>query len=102
MYRRSIENSAVDTSMDKKHLSEREICTQYIRPAIARAGWDIATQVREEFTLTAGRIIVRGKLHTRATPKRADYVLLYKPNIPIAVVEAKRTIFKLRVGLSYA
>ena len=53
--------------MDKKQLSEREICTQYITPAIEQAGWDIATQVREEFTLTAGRIIVRGKLHTQGT-----------------------------------
>lgn len=76
--------------MDKKQLSEREICTQYITPAMVRAGWNVATQVREEFSLTAGRIIVRGKLHARAKNKRADYVLFYKPNIPIAVVEAKK------------
>ncbi len=69
--------------MDKKTLSERDICTQYIAPAIVRAGWDVATQVREEFSLTAGRVIVRGKLHTRGKNKRADYVLFYKPNIPI-------------------
>ena len=75
--------------MDKQ-LSEREICTRYITPAIARSSWDVATQVREEFTLTAGRIIMRGKLHTRAKNKRADYVLFYKPNIPVAVVKAKR------------
>ena len=74
--------------MDKQ-LSERDICTRYITPAITQAGWDVATQVREEFTLTAGRI-VRGKLHTRTKNKQADYVLFYKPNIPIAVVEAKQ------------
>ncbi len=92
--------------MDKKQLSEREICTQYITPAIAQSGWDIATQVREEFTLTAGRIIVRGKLHTRAQNKRADYVLFYKPNIPIAVVEAKKNTLPvgsgIQQGLGYA
>jgi type I restriction enzyme, R subunit len=92
--------------MDKKQLSEREICTQYIAPAIERAGWNMATQVREEFSLTAGRIIVRGKLHTRGKIKRADYVLFYKPNIPIAVVEAKKNDLSvgdgMQQGLGYA
>jgi len=75
--------------MEKRQLSERDICTKFITPAIEKAGWDIATQVREEFPLTKGRIIVRGKLHTRGQFKRADYVLFHKPNIPIAVIEAK-------------
>ncbi len=75
--------------MNKKQLSERDICTKFITPALERSGWDIATQVREEFPLTNGRIIVRGKLHTRAKHKRADYVLFHKPNIPMAVIEAK-------------
>ena len=75
--------------MNKKQLSERDICTKYITPALEKAGWDVTTQIREEFPLTKGRIIVRGKLHTRAKHKRADYVLFYKPNIPIAIIEAK-------------
>jgi len=75
--------------VNKKELTERDICTKYIAPALEQAGWDIATQIREEFPLTKGRIIVRGKLHTRAQHKRTDYVLFYKPNIPIAVIEAK-------------
>ncbi|MBD2651904.1 DEAD/DEAH box helicase family protein [Synechocystis sp. FACHB-383] len=75
--------------MDKKSLSERDICTKFITPALEKAGWNIQTQIREEFSLTDGRIIVRGHLHTRAKNKRADYVLFYKPNIPIAVLEAK-------------
>ena len=75
--------------MDKKQLSERDICTKFITPAIEKAGWDIITQIREEFPLTKGRVIVRGKLHTRGKAKRADYVLFHKPNIPIAVIEAK-------------
>jgi type I restriction enzyme, R subunit len=63
--------------MDKKQLSERDICTKYITPALERSGWDILTQIREEFPLTNGRILVRGKLHARAGNKRADYVLFY-------------------------
>ncbi|MBE0582153.1 MAG: DEAD/DEAH box helicase family protein, partial [Desulfofustis sp.] len=75
--------------MNKKQLSERDICTKYITPALEKAGWDVTTQVREEFPLTKGRIIVPGKLHTHAKHKRADYVLFYKPNIPIAIIEVK-------------
>jgi type I restriction enzyme, R subunit len=85
--------------MDKKQLSERDICTKYITPALTRAGWDIQTQVREEFALTQGRILVRGKLHTRAQNKRADYVLFYKPNIPIAIIEAKDNTHSLGDGM---
>ncbi len=88
--------------MNKKGLSERDICTKFITPAIERAGWDIATQVREEFPLTNGRIIVRGKLHTRAANKRADYILFYKPGIPIAVVEAKDNNHSIADGMQQA
>jgi type I restriction enzyme R subunit len=92
--------------MNKKELSERDICTKLITPALEQAGWDIATQVREEFPLTKGRIIVRGKLHTRAQNKRADYVLFHKPNMPIAVIEAKDNKHSLgdgmQQGLGYA
>ena len=75
--------------MNKKTLTERDICTKFITPSLQNVGWDIHTQIYEEFPLTKGRIIVRGKVHTRAQHKRADYVLFYKPNIPIAVIEAK-------------
>ena len=75
--------------MDKKLLSERDICTKFVTPAIRRAGWDEMLQVREEVTFTRGRIIVRGKLVTRGKAKRADYILYLKPNIPIALIEAK-------------
>ncbi|WP_439611795.1 EcoAI/FtnUII family type I restriction enzme subunit R [Reyranella sp.] len=75
--------------MDKKTLSERDICTKLITPAVTKAGWDIDTQVREEVSFTRGRIIVRGKLVSRGQAKRADYILYYKPNIPLAVIEAK-------------
>ena len=75
--------------MDKKNLSERDICTKYITPAIQNAGWDIRSQVLEEVSFTDGKIYVRGKMTARGTRKRADYILYYKPNIPIAIIEAK-------------
>ena len=75
--------------MDKKSLSERDICTKFIAPALRKAGWDGQLQIREEVSFTKGRIIVRGTLVTRGQAKRADYVLYYKPNIPIALIEAK-------------
>ena len=81
-------DSAV-TSMDKKALSERDICTKFITPALRAAGWDEMSQIREEVSFTKGRIIVRGKLVSRGKAKRADYVLYYKPNIPVALIEAK-------------
>jgi type I restriction enzyme R subunit len=92
--------------VNKKQLSERDICTKYITPALEQAGWDVSMQIREEFPLTKGRIIVRGKLHTRAKHKRADYVLFYKPNIPVAVIEAKDNNHSMgdsmQQGLDYA
>ena len=75
--------------MNKKALSERDICTKFITPALVKAGWDKMLQVREEVSFTKGRIIVRGKLVSRGKGKRADYILYYKPNIPIAIIEAK-------------
>ena len=75
--------------MDKRSLSERDICTKFILPALIKAGWDVKTQIREEVTFTNGKIYVRGKLTARGTSKRADYILYYKPNIPIAIIEAK-------------
>ena len=73
--------------MNKKALTERDICTKFITPNIVAAGWNSDTQIREEVSFTDGRIYVRGKLHARGTKKRADYILYYKPNIPIAVID---------------
>ena len=74
---------------NKKNLSERDICTKFITPAVKEAGWDVLSQIREEVSFTKGRIIVRGRLVTRGKAKRADYILYYKPNIPIALIEVK-------------
>ena len=88
--------------MNKKNLSERDICTKYITPAIQKAGWDLKRQVREEFSFTDGRIIVRGDKHARGKRKRADYILYYKPNIPLAIVEAKDNKHSIGSGMQQA
>lgn len=74
--------------MSRNKLSERDVCTKFITPALAAAGWDVQTQIREEVGFTKGRIIVRGRLVTRGKAKRADYVLYYK-HLPLALIEAK-------------
>lgn len=88
--------------MDKKSLSERDICSKYIAPAIAKAGWDMQKQVLEEFGFTAGRIVVRGKLHSRGARKRADYLLSYQKNLPIALIEAKDNSHSVGSGMQQA
>lgn len=85
--------------MDKKALSERDICTKFITPAVKSAGWDEMTQIREEVSFTKGRIIVRGKLVSRGQAKRADYILYYKPNIPLALIEAKDNSQAISAGM---
>ena len=93
---------------DKKKLSERDICTKFITPAILDAGWE-QSQFREEVKLTDGRVMVRGKLAARLKdpkakggPKRADYVMLGKPDVPIAVIEAKKNKHPLGHGMQQA
>ena len=88
--------------MDKRSLSERDICTKFITPALRKAGWDEITQIREEVSFTKGPIIVRGKLVSRGKGKRADYILYYKSNIPIAVIEAKDNTHAIGDGLQQA
>jgi len=88
--------------MNKKALSERDICTKFITPNIVAAGWDVDTQLREEVSFTDGRIYVRGKIHARGAQKRADYILYYKPNIPIAVLEAKDNNHTVGAGIQQA
>ena len=94
--------------MDKHDLNERDICTKFITPAIQAAGWQQA-QFREEVSLTDGRVMVRGKLaarvrnpEARGGPKRADYVLYARPNVALAVVEAKQARFPVGQGMQQA
>ena len=91
---------------EKQSLSERDICTKFITPALRKSGWDEMSQIREEVSFTKGGIIVRGKLVSRGKGKRADYVLYFKPNIPLALIEAKDNSYSvgdgMQQGLDYA
>lgn len=88
--------------MNKKLLSERDVCTKFITPAISGSGWDLQKQIREEVTFTDGRIIVKGKTVSRGNPKRADYILYYKANLPLAVIEAKDNNHSVDSGMQQA
>ena len=67
--------------LDKKSLSEQDICTKFITPALEKAGWDKHTQFLQEVSFTDGKIYVRGKLHSRGAAKRADYILYSKETV---------------------
>jgi len=85
--------------MSKKQLTEQEIRTRYITPAIQGAGWKPG-QIREEVTFDAGRVIVRGTVSLRSSDrKRVDYLLYHKPNVPLAVVEAKDNNYSISAGM---
>ena len=86
----------------KCSLSERDIITKYILPAIEASGWDKRNQIREEVSFTAGRIFVKGKLTKRGEKKRADIIIYYKSNIPVAVVEAKDNKHTVGAGMQQA
>lgn len=88
--------------MSKKDLNETEICQNYITPAIVSAGWDKLTQVRREYSFTAGRVFVRGMIAVRGKQKRADYLLFFESNLPIAVVEAKDNRHGVGAGMQQA
>lgn len=92
------------SALDKKRLSESDICDLFISPAIKRAGWDQMTQIRREVTLAPGPVIVRGNVASRNKKKRkfADYVLYQEPSVPIAVVEAKDNNHTVSQGLQQA
>ncbi|MBD3886213.1 DEAD/DEAH box helicase family protein [Phormidium tenue FACHB-886] len=87
--------------MSKKDLSEADICDRYITPAIYDAGWK-KSQIRREYGFTDGQMVVRGQIAARSIRKRADYLLLYQPNQPIAIIEAKDNNHSVRAGIQQA
>lgn len=89
-------------TMNKKALSEADIKAKYITPAILKAGWDEYTQLGREIYFTDGRIYVKGKVAARGKRKFADYILFYKPNVPIAIIEAKDNNHTTKAGIQQA
>jgi len=91
--------------MNKKDLTETDIRTKYITPAIVGSSgskWNVMTQLREEVYFTKGRVIVRGKTVKRGEAKKADYILYLKPGLPIAVIEAKDNTYSVGAGMQQA
>jgi type I restriction enzyme, R subunit len=86
----------------KRSMNEAEICQNFITPALEKAGWAKHTQIRREYPITAGRVVVRGKLASRDRPKRADYVLFYQSGLPLAVIEAKDSKHSVGSGMQQA
>ncbi|OPX88138.1 MAG: Type-1 restriction enzyme R protein [Pelotomaculum sp. PtaB.Bin104] len=84
---------------DKKAYSEEDIKMKYITPAVINAGWDLDRQIRAEYSFTDGRVIVRGNVTARGKKKRADYILLYQPNLPLALIEAKDNNHSIGAGM---
>jgi type I restriction enzyme, R subunit len=68
--------------------TEADTCRKYVLPGLYAAGWN-DDQIREQVTFTDGRIVVVGQKARRREGKRADYILRYRPDMPLAVVEAK-------------
>ena len=94
------------SSVNKKALSETDIISKYIMPAIKQAGWDDMTQIRQEVKLRDGKVVVRGMVAARKKVKSADIVLYHKPSMPLAVIEAKANKHEIgkgmQQGLDYA
>ena len=88
--------------LNKQKLTETDIRTKFIMPAIKNAGWDIHNQIREEYFFTDGRIIVKRNMTTRGKRKKVDYLLFYKPNLPIAIIEAKDNKHSIGDGIQQA
>jgi type I restriction enzyme R subunit len=88
--------------MDKRTLSEADIKEKFITPAFTKAGWDELTQIGREIFFTDGRIYVKGKMTARGKRKFADYILFYKPNVPIAIIEAKDNNHSVKAGIQQA
>lgn len=87
------------SDIDKRTLTERDICSKFINPALESSGWDMLRQIREQFYFTDGQVIVRGKTVKRGERMFADFLLFYKPNIPIAIIEAKDNNHSVGAGM---
>jgi len=82
-------------------VSEADTCRKYVVPKLQSAGWD-DDQILEQKSFTDGRIIVVEDKSWRGKQKRADYLLYYRRNFPLAVVEAKASYKKAADGLQQA
>jgi type I restriction enzyme R subunit len=100
-----LDDAKLARRMSKKALTETDIRTKFITPALVGPNgdkWDLMTQIREEAYFTKGRVIVRGKTVKRGEAKKADYLLYYRPNLPLAVIEGKDNNHAVGAGMQQA
>ena len=90
------------SSTNSLYFGETDIVSKFIMPAITQAGWDSMTQIREQVPLRDGRVRVQGQMAVRIPVKSPDIVLYHKPNLPLAVVEAKKNKFEVGNGMQQA
>ena len=90
------------TPLEKHSLTERDICTKFVVPALESAGWDIQQQVREQLYFTDGPVLVKGKTVKRGKRKFADLVLFHHSNFKLAVIEAKDNTHSIGAGMQQA
>lgn len=92
--------------MNKKLLTETEVCTKYITPALVSVGWDIMDQISQEQSFNSGQIVIEEGQLARVENKKYDYLLSVKENIPVAIIEAKDNNHSIgdgmQQGLDYA
>ena len=81
------------------NMNEEDTKLKLITPAVEKAGWNKMTQMFCEYYYTDGEIIVRGKMTTRGKAKKVDYLLMYKPDVPLAIIEAKDTQHSVGAGM---
>jgi type I restriction enzyme R subunit len=89
----------INKTIKKEKFTETDIISKFILPSIKNAGWDDMTQIRQEVKLRDGKVIVRGQIGMRKTVKSADIVLYHKPNMPLAVIEAKANKHEIGKGM---
>ncbi|MFE7796434.1 EcoAI/FtnUII family type I restriction enzme subunit R [Nocardia sp. NPDC057440] len=82
-------------------IREDETCQRLVLPKLEQAGWQ-DEQIRKQYAITKGKIIASARRHRHARALVADYVLEYRDELPIAVVEAKRTRIKAEDGYAQA
>lgn len=85
--------------INKIEMSEEDVRAKYIDPSIRNAGWNEETQIRREFSFTDGRIFVKYGKVVRGKRKKADYILSWKTNFNLAVIEAKKNTLTAEHGI---
>ena len=88
--------------LDKKQMTEEDIKLNYITPAILAKGWKDKITMETKVQFTAGKVNLRGNLVSRESPKKADYVLYFNKNNPLAIVEAKDNNHSVSFGIQQA